>query len=116
MQLKENQFDRQKGGEQWKSLVGNYLVIRHHMMAYILRWAEGRGNNPVTRDAVESFKRWMDEDPHVIDHLLWRFLNLNLAGAARGIFSNTCFSNGLEVWRKIHALIFAATERRQGDL
>ena len=41
-QLKDNQFDGQKGGEQWKSLVGNYLVSRHPMMAYVPRWAENR--------------------------------------------------------------------------
>lgn len=36
-------------------------------------------------------------------------------GAARKIFSNTCNFNGLEVWRKIHALIFATNERRQDE-
>ena len=58
----------------------------------------------------------MDEDLHVMNHLLWEFVNLNLTGAAHEIFSNTGKSNGLEVLRKIHALIFAATERRQEEL
>ena len=52
----------------------------------------------------------------VIDHLLWGFLNLNLTGAAREIFSNTDSSQGLEVWRKIHLLIYSKTERRQDEL
>ena len=86
------------------------------MMAYILKCAEGRANNPVTKDNVESFRRWMDEDPHVMNHLLWEFVNLNLTGAAHEIFSNTGQSNGLEVLRKIHALIFVAIERRQDEL
>ena len=114
-QSKENQFDGQKGGEQWKSLVGNYLVARHPMMAHILRWAENRGSNPVTKSGVESVRLWMDEDPHVINHLLWGFMNINLVGAANEIFSNTEQSNGLEVWRRIHALICATTERRQEE-
>ena len=105
-QSKDNQFDGHKGGEHWKSLVGNYLATRHPMMACILRWAEGRGNNPVTSDSVESLRRRMDEDPHVINHLLWGFMNLNLTGAAHEIFSNTGQSNGVEVWRKMHALIY----------
>ena len=58
----------------------------------------------------------MDEDPHVMNHLLWEFVNLNLTGAAHDLFSNTGQSNGLEVLRKIHALIYAATERRQDEL
>ena len=58
----------------------------------------------------------MDEDPHVINNLLWEFVNLNLTGAAHEIFFNTRQSNGLEVLRKIHALIYAATERRQDEL
>ena len=94
-QVKDNQFDGQKGEEQWKSLVGNYLATRRPTMAYIWRWAESRGSNPVTRDEVESFRCWMDEDLHVVDHLLWGFLNLNLTGAAREIFSNTGQSNCL---------------------
>ena len=112
-QYKENQFDGQKGGEHWKSLVGNYFVYRHPMMTHILEWAENRGSNPVTKGDVEKLRPWMNEDPHVINHLLWGFLNINLVGAAKDIFSNTEQSNGLEVWRKIHALICATTERRQ---
>ena len=96
--------------------MGNYLVARHPTMAHILRWAENRGSSPVTKDDVESFRRWMDEDPHVINHLLWGFMNINFVGAAKEIFSNTDQSNGLEVWRRIHALIYATTERRQDEL
>ena len=70
----------------------------------------------MTREAVEELKGWMDEDPDVVDHLLWGFLNLNLAGAAREIFCNTGQSQGFEVWRKIHALIYAKTERRRDEL
>ena len=114
-QYKENQFDGQKGGEHWKSLVGNYCVARHHMMTHILEWAENRGSNPVTKDDVEKLRPWMNEDPHVINHLLWGFLNINLVGAAKDIFSNTEQSNGLEVWRKIHALNGASAERRQEE-
>ena len=94
---------------------GNYLATRHPMMAYVLRWAENRGKNRVIRDEVESFRRWMIEDPHVVDHFLWGFRDLNLTGAAREIFSNTGRSNGLEVRRKIHALIFVKNEQRQEE-
>ena len=43
-------------------------------------------------------------------------MNLNLTGAAHDIFYNSGQSNGLKVWRKIHALIYVATERRQDEL
>ena len=62
-QLKKNKFYGQRGREQWKSLVGNYLVTRHRI--YILGWAESCGGNPVTKAAVESLRRWRDEDPPV---------------------------------------------------
>ena len=58
----------------------------------------------------------MHEDPHVIDHLLWGVLELNFTSAAREIFCNTGRSQGLEVWRKIDALIYPKTLRRQGEL
>ena len=85
-------------------------------MQYVLKLAEIRGNVPVTREAVGESRGWMDEDPHVIEHLLWGFLDLNLTGAAREIFCITGQSQGFEVWRTIHALIYAKTERRRDEL
>ena len=111
----KNQFDGQSGGEQWKSVVGNYLVTRCPIMFHVLKWAETRGNAPITREAVEDLKGWTDEDPLIIDHLMWGFLHLNLTGAAREIFCNTCHSQGVEVWRKIHVLIYSKTERRRDE-
>ena len=43
-------------------------------------------------------------------------MNLNLTGAAAEIFCNTGQSQGLEVWRQIHALIYAKTERLRDEL
>ena len=79
------------------------LVARHPMMAYVLKLAEGRANNPVTKDNVESFRRRIDEDLHVMNHLLWEFVNVSLTGATHEILSNTSQSNGLEVLRQIQA-------------
>ena len=58
-------------------------------MYYMLKWAETREKTPITREAVEQLRGWMDEDPHTVDHLLWGFLSVNLTGAARDIFCNT---------------------------
>ena len=109
----KTQFDGQKDGEQWESVVGNYLISRSPIMAHALRWAAARGNTPITKEAVESLRGWMDEDPLVVDHLLWGFLNINLTGAAREIFCNVGAGQGLEVWRRIHVTIYSKTEKRR---
>ena len=115
-QESKNQFAGVRGGEAWKVLIRGYLLGRAPIMKFLLKWAEDFGTMEITSDAVQGLKMFMDEDPEVMDHLLWAFLNINLTGAAREIFCNCQDSQGLEAWRRINRLIFSRTEQRHDEL
>ena len=100
-----NQFDGVKGGEAWKVLVRGYLLSRLPMMGHLLRWAECHGNREINPQMVNDLSSYLDEEPYVVSHLLWGFLNVNLVGKAREIFCNVGDSQGFEVWRRINTLI-----------
>ena len=86
------------------------------MMGCLLKWAEDHGGNNVTMQGIQQLINFLDEDPFVINHLLWAFLNVNLTGRAREIFCNVQDSQGFEAWRRIHRHIYSTTERRQDEL
>ena len=67
-------------------------------------------------DNVRGLQPYLDEDPGVINHLLWGFLGINLTGAARDIFGNGNYSNWLEAWRKLYRHIFINNEQRKAEL
>ncbi len=115
-QESRNQFAGVRGGEAWKVLIRGYLLGRAPIMKFLLKWAEDFGTMEITSDAVQGLKMFMDEDPEVMDHLLWAFLNINLTDAAREIFCNCQDSRGLEAWRRINRLIFSRTEQRHDEL
>ena len=112
----KNTYDGSKGGEAWKVLIRGYLLGRVPMMKYVLKWAEDHGSNPVTAQGIAGLVDYLDEEPMVLIHLLWAFLNVNLTGAAREIFCNVEDSQGLEVWRRVHRHIYSRSERRQDEL
>ena len=85
-------------------------------MGLLLSWAEKHGTTPISRMALESLRPHLDEDPVLISHALWAYLNVNLVSAAKEIFNNTAESNGFEVWRKINLLIFPRNELRRDEL
>ena len=99
-QESRNQYDGgRKGGEAWKVLIRGYLLGKVPMMRYVLKWAEEHGAHEVTAPGIQGLAPFLDEDPHVMSHLLWAFLNVNLVGAAREVFCNVGDSQGLEAWR-----------------
>ena len=84
----KNQYDGGKGGEAWKVLVRGYLLGKVPMMGHLLKWAEDHGAASVTMESISSLMGQLDEDPFVIGHLLWAFLNVNLTLKAREVFCN----------------------------
>ena len=112
----KNQFNGHKGGEAWKVLTRGYLLGRIPMMKYLLKWAEDQGTNEITLQDLHGLAPHLDEDPAILGHLLWAFLNVNLTGKAREIFCNVGDSQGFEAWRRISGLIYSMTERRQDEL
>ena len=115
-QESKNQFDGSKGGEAWKVLIRGYLLGKVPMMGPILKWVEEHGSQPVTEAGIVGLMMKLDEDPFIVNHLLWAFLNINLTSKAREIFCNVNDSQGFEAWRRIHRHIFSTTERRQDEL
>ena len=113
----KNQYDGgDKGGESWKTLIRGYLLGRVPMMKWVLKWAEDFGNNFIDPTHIQSLRNYLDEDPDVLNHLLWAFLNINLTAKAREIFCNVPDSQGLEAWRRIHCHIYSKSERRVDEL
>ena len=96
-----NQFDGGKTGAHWKTITRGYFMSRCPMTKFLLRWAEDFKKNTILPEHVFALKPFMDEDPMVIDHLLWAYFNLNLTGQAREIFCNVGDFQGLEVWRRV---------------
>ena len=116
-QESRNQYDGgAKGGEAWKVLIRGYTLGKIPMMKYLLKWAEDHATAEVTAQGLRGLAPYLDEDPFVINHLLWAFLNVNLTGKAREIFCNVGDSQGFEAWRRINGLIYSMTERRQDEL
>ena len=115
-QESKNQYDGGKGGEAWKVLIRGYLLGKAPMMGHLLKWAEDHGSASVTMESIGTLVGCLDEDPFVIGHLLWAFLNVNLTHKAREVFCNVPDSHGFEAWRRIHRHIYATTERRQDEL
>ena len=72
-QESKNQYDGGKGGEAWKVLIRGYLLGRVPMMGCLLKWAEDHGGNNVTMEGIQQLINFLDEDPFVINHLLWAF-------------------------------------------
>ena len=112
----KNQFDGGKNGISWKSLTRGYLVGRLQMVGELLDWAEKAGKTTISKYDVERLQPYYSEDPLVVDHLLWAWLNSNLTGAAREIFCNVAESRGLEVWRRICLKINDRSEVRKDEL
>ena len=116
-QESKNQYDGgNKGGEAWKVFIRGYLLSKVPMMKYMLKWAEDFGTVVITPMNVMSMSMYLDEDPMIMNHLLWSFLNVNLTDAAREIFCNVPDSEGFEAWRRIHCHIYCRTERRRDEL
>ena len=86
------------------------------MMKHMLRWAESYGSVAITASDIANMVPYLDEDPAVMSHLLWAFLNVNLTQAAREIFCNVPDSEGFEAWRRVYCHIFSRTERRRDEL
>ena len=111
-----NQYDGGKSGTAWHTLTRGYLMSRCPIVKQLLQWAEDFKKETVTAQHVEALWYYMDEDPSVVNHLLWAFFNVNLTAAAREIFCNVEDFNGLEVWRRIVLKINHKGERRRDEL
>ena len=111
-----NQYDGGKTGASWHALTRAYLMSKAPILKHLLRWAEDFKKEKVTLDHVAALWPYVDEDPRVMNHLLWAFFNINLTGAAREIFCNVEDFNGLEVWRRVMLKINAKGERRRDEL
>ena len=82
----------------------------------LLDWAERSGKIPLTEEAVRNLAPHMEEDPMVVNHLLWAFFQSNLVGAAKEIFDNVSEFQGLEVWRRLCDKINVFGENRRDEL
>ena len=100
-QYKEMMFDGEKDGETWQRKTRNYLCGRLPILKSLLEWAEAFGKTVITQEDVLSLRSVLDDDPGLISHSLWAFLNLNLFGAAMDIFCNVKQFEGLEAWRRL---------------
>ena len=113
----KNQYDgNEKSGESWRRNTRIFLTGRIQPLKYLLKWAEDRGSNVISEADVLGLRPFMDEDPVVLNHLVWAYFGVNLTGAAKEIFGNVDDSNGIEVYRRLHTHIFARNEHRRGEL
>ena len=111
-----NQFNGGKDGASWKVLIRGYFVGRLPVCKQLLQWAEDYKANVITMQNVQELDGWIEENPMIVNHLLWAFFNVNLVGEAREIFCNVEDSHGLEVWRRISNKINDRGERRRDEL
>ena len=111
-----NQYDGGKTGISWKSLTRGYFISRMPSIKKLLNWAEDAGKTPIQGEDVARLSGHFQDDPVVMDHLLWGYFNVNLVGAAREIFCNVPESRGLEVWRRISQKINDRSEVRRDEL
>ena len=93
-------------------LIRGYVLWKVPVMGAVLKWVEDHGGQPVTEQGIMRLTTCLDEDPFIVNHLLWAFLNINLTAKAREIFCNVSDSQGFEAWRRVHRHIFSTTERR----
>ena len=110
-----NKFDGDKDGEQWKGRTRNYFCGLIPAIRPLLQWAENFGKTPITLQDVERLRPSFEEDPVIISHLMWNYFNVNLVGAAKEIFDNVDFFQGLEVWRRITEKLNVWGERRRDE-
>ncbi len=111
-----NQFNGGKDGASWRVLIRGYIVGKLPMAKWLLQWAEDYKAVGIPMADVNALAARMEEDPIVINHLLWAFFNINLVNEAREIFCNVEDSHGLEVWRRICNKINDRGERRRDEL
>ena len=112
-----NQYDGgEKNGESWRINTKDFIVGRMYAAKKLLEWAEEHNVTEVKEEEVQKLRPYMDEDPVVINHLLWAFLGINLTGSAKEMYRNTPSSNGLEVWRRLHKHVYARNEQRRAEL
>ena len=98
-------------------LMRGYFVSKVPMMSCVIKWIEDHGGSDVTADGIGGLRSFLDEDPYVMSHLMWGYLNVNLTAKAREIFCNVPDSQGFEAWRRINRHhIYSTTERRQDEL
>ena len=69
----KNQFDGGKTGTEWRSKTRGYLMGCLPITKDLLDWAERPGKTPLIAEAVPSLAPHMEEDPMVVNHLLWAF-------------------------------------------
>ena len=68
----KNQYDGGKG-EARKVFIRGYLLSKVPVMGHVLMWFEGHGAADVTTEGLYSLTNFLDEDPFVINHLVWAF-------------------------------------------
>ena len=115
-QSNENKFDGEKDGENWQRKIRNYLCGRLPVMKPPLEWAEAFGKTEITQKDVEGLRCLLDEDPVVINHLLWAFFNVNLTGWAQEMYGNVSDFQGLEVWRRMAQKVNIWGDKRRDEL
>ena len=102
----------------WRIFMRNYLFGVMHEIDPLFDWAEARQHEPITMEALEEHcaGMMMECDPKVLNHHLWKYLNLNLTGDAKLILQNTPRANGLEAWRKLVIDIVSRSLSRRNEL
>ena len=112
---KDLQYDgNDNTGPRWITKTRKYFIGRAPDVKPMLKWAEARGDEPISEDDIKAAGLVMGEaDPMILNHHVWAYLNLNLIGNAELIFNNVKDENGLEVWRKLSLSINSKTEARR---
>ena len=106
---KENlpRYDGRTKREYWRKMVSYYLYSKCVDMGPLLKWAEQQ-TEPLTAASIEEALlsdpevRKITNDPEVLAHHLWGFLNISLTEDAWEIFDNADVGQGLEVWRLLN--------------
>ena len=87
-------------------------------MGPLLKWAEQQ-EEPITSATIHNAQEDDDEmakvenDPEVLAHHLWGFLNISLVDDAWEVFGSVDVGSGLEVWRLVN---LDTTQKTEGEL
>ena len=111
-------YDGRTKREYWRKMVSYYLYSKVVDMGALLKWTEQQ-KVPITPETIAEAQRTggdlnkLVNDPDVLAHFLWGFLNISLTDDAWEIFDNVEVGEGLEVWRLVNV---DTTQKTEGEL
>ena len=111
----------------WKNMTRNYWVGRNKGMKNFLEWIEGKlaasprdPNEQITEDEIDAVCKScaLMTNMNLTDasEQMWAYLDINLQGSVREIFSNVGMLNGAEAWRRVVEPIDKNSDAKQNRL